>query len=147
MVRSIGFGALGLSGIALWGLLARPPAGGLLFLQADSPQRRALWLSIGYVLLIVGIVLGVLARALLRMHDTGHETFEIRPFLGSAWRRVDLWMALFASPVLYGGLLSSFDLTPGPFAYLALQTGFSSYVVVRTVLEGKSSHPSKDAPQ
>lgn len=125
-----------LIGLIAWFGLAQAPQETLGFLPGSLGEIRVFLLSLGYLCMVFGMVLGVLARALMRMRDLGQDEVDIRAFVRSSFRRVDFWLSLFASPVIYGGILTSRNLGVHQFCYFALQSGFSSYVVIRALLEG-----------
>ncbi len=105
----------------------------------------AWWLTLvaGYCCLIIGIVLGVLARVLLREKERGSEKVELRAFVKKSFASIDLWISLIASPVVYGGILrSGTEMSYGAFIYFSLQTGFSSYLAIRSLLPGADPYPS-----
>lgn len=86
--------------------------------------------------MLIGIILGIICRALLREKDQGSQDIRISTLAGLAFKGPDAWLSMFGSPIVYGSILrSGADLPVGAFAFFALQTGFSSYVAIRALMD------------
>jgi hypothetical protein len=102
--------------------------------QPDSPWDY-LELGAAYMALLVGVVLGVLVRGLLELKQRGRETIHLSRYIRQASRDMDLWISVFASPVLFGGILrQGVSLEVMPLLFFSLQTGFSSHLAIRSLL-------------
>jgi hypothetical protein len=94
----------------------------------------------GFLILMLGIVLGTLCKTLLSTSEAGTELIDIKHVLRQTWHRTDLWLSVFGAPLLYGGLLrAGSSLEIGPFSYFAFQTGFSSYLAIRSLFHTTSN--------
>jgi hypothetical protein len=100
----------------------------------------------GYLIMLVGIFLGIACRRLIERRNQGEVEIEIIPFLRTTIRQIDLWVSLLGSPLLYGSILKTgADLAFWPFSYFALQSGFSAYVLVNALLGGNAGKPRRGA--
>jgi hypothetical protein len=121
----------------MWGPAGRP----------DSPWDY-LELSVGYAALVAGVVLGVLVRGLLELKRRGKKTIHPWAYIRGASKDVDLWISLFASPVLFAGILrQGVSLEVMPLVFFSLQTGFSSHLAIRSLLRPTSQEPPKAEPK
>ena len=103
-------------------------------LRYNTPVEDSLknwWLLYGYLTLLLGVVLGVWVRGLISIKKTGEQKVKISQFLKSSLSKIDFWVAIFVSPIIYGSIIKVTPLPTIQFLYFALQTGFSSYVVIQ----------------
>lgn len=136
-MKAIGWLVSALLGFGIWFALFRGPNDLLRFEGADGPPPLSWWIILvaGYLVLLAGAFLGVACRHLIERRKAGQETVRIGPFLKASLRQTDLWIAFLGSPLIYGSILrSGADLSPGAFFYFALQSGFSAYVVLTSLI-------------
>jgi hypothetical protein len=101
----------------------------------------------GYLIMLLGIFLGIACRRLIESKNQGEAEIDIFPFLRSTIRQIDLWVSLLGSPLLYGSILKgSGGLSFWAFLYFALQSGFSAYVLVNALLGGNARKPVPPNP-
>lgn len=80
--------------------------------------------ALGYVITVVGVILGSAYRDLQRKREKGETTVSL------AWGRdlfmsIELWKGLFASPIVYALLIRSLgDIEIPALCITALQNGF-----------------------
>ncbi len=138
-MRNLGAIASVCIGFAAWWYLLTPEPGTHGLTPGVKADSAAWWsyIVVGYLIMLVGIFLGIACRRLIERRNRGEAEIEIFPFLRSTVRQIDLWASLLGSPLLYGGILKSGgDLSFGAFLYFALQSGFSAYVLVNALLGG-----------
>lgn len=115
-------------------------------IKPDSVQWWS-YIVAGYLIMLVGIFLGIACRRLIERRNQGEAEIEIIPFLQSTLRQIDLWVSMLGSPLLYGSILKTgADLSFWSFGYFALQSGFSAYVLINALLGGNSRTPPSAAP-
>ncbi|MFY0602705.1 MAG: hypothetical protein JXQ93_02065 [Flavobacteriaceae bacterium] len=94
-------------------------------------------MTLGFIMLMIGIFLGTWTRALMKKREAGLKDVHIGILIKKSFKSIDLWISILASPLLYGSILSaSNSINLSSFIFLALQTGFSSNIVVSTFLGG-----------
>lgn len=127
-----------IGGFILWWFFSPEQDSNLRFFDTTSSESSLndiINIAFGYTILLAGIVLGTWCRALIEKRDRGVNTINIRQFIKESFKSIDLWISVIASPIIYGSIVSNAgDINFGAFIYLALQTGFSSYIVVGTFL-------------
>lgn len=129
VVLLIALGAMG------WIYLAPRPYDSANLFNWSAPLQKAAWLGVGYLALLMGLFLGVIARALMKLHDAGVDQIAISSVIRASLRRPEFWLCMAGSPVLYGGIAAGAALGGLSYCYLALQTGFSSYIAIRALTE------------
>jgi hypothetical protein len=141
MKRTVILFALGLAGLAAWIMLYSKGEGGMSqFGGADPLPPLSWWLiaGLGYATMLVGALLGVACRLIIEQRAKGKTTVDPLKLMRSTLRHADLWLSMLASPLLYGTILQTgADLPTGAFLFFALQSGFSSYVIVNSLLGTK----------
>jgi hypothetical protein len=145
-VRIAGFVATLVLGFGIWYYFLAG-GGGLNRLTPVEGQADVNWywtLVLGFVVMLIGIVLGVACRRLIEQKSKGDDTIQIRAFFRRVFTEIDLWISLLGSPLIYGGSLKTgAELSSGAFFYFALQSGFSSYVTINALLAGKGGGPGE----
>jgi len=118
-------------GFALFWYVVLPQDHGF-FTISDSNAARLL---IGFGATLVGVVLGSAYRHLGRMRAANVETIRnFRRFLSNVFRSVDLWMALVASPLVYGLLVqSATTMAISGLVIVALENGFCCLLVAENI--------------
>lgn len=96
---------------------------------------------IGYALTVMGVLLGTGYRSLQAMKVAGKDFPGLPNFSRQMGRSVDLWMGLFASPIVFALILQS---TGGAgwaaITAIALQNGFSCTVVISGIAPQRQAH-------
>lgn len=138
--RIAGYTLIAVAGMVAWCLLLDSSrATGSYFGPADIQRFSWVYASqvaFGYVVLLTGVFLGVSCRGLIEKQKEGDGEVEIMRFLKGRLRKIDFWISTLASPVIFGGILTTgVDMAYGAFLFFALQTGFSSYVAATALLQ------------
>lgn len=127
-------------GLSIWIFLMKENRVGQIPFAPSSRSGDLLhWVGMigGYCTMVVGMVLGVLCRALIAEKAQGAQTVNIGAFILSKTRSIELWISLMASPLVFGSILrTGADLSTGAFVAFSLQTGFSSYVLIESLMGG-----------
>jgi ABC-type dipeptide/oligopeptide/nickel transport system permease component len=97
----------------------------------------SVWISFasGYVALLIGSFLGVVCRDLIARRRKGQRSIQIISVLRNSLSQIELWVSFLGSPLIFGWILRvGADLSFGAFLYFALQTGFSSYILLDAMI-------------
>lgn len=115
------------------------------FLAQETPLAEAygMWgddqwtkFVVGLGCLWVGAFFGSVFRRLLGLQEQGVRDIEIGSVLGSIFRNVDFWLAVFATPIVLGGILKSMnEVGLGTLAILAVENGFLGSTVAEQLLK------------
>jgi len=142
MKRAALYLLLVIAGMAAWFLTYNGGEGGLSqFGAADESPPLRWWLTAagGYFVMLVGAVLGVACRIIIERRAQGADTVDIS-LVRATFQHADFWLSMLASPLLYGTVLQTgAELPQGPFIFFALQSGFSAYVIVNSLLGAKGT--------
>lgn len=95
------------------------------------------WISFvsGYLALLIGSFLGVVCRDLIAKRRRGQRSIQIVSVLRNSLSQIELWVSFLGSPLIFGWILRvGADLSFGAFMYFALQTGFSSYILLDAMI-------------
>lgn len=141
------FGLLG--GMAAWVWLAAPRGQALHHFRTTGEVPSGEWwliLGAGYLVLLIGICLGVACRHLIVRRERPRYRVRFATLVKETSGSPDLWVSMLGSPLLYGSILQSgADLATGAFLYFALQSGFSAYVTINALLVTKPEGGGQDA--
>ncbi|MET1416830.1 hypothetical protein ABVF61_31535 [Roseibium sp. HPY-6] len=77
---------------------------------APSLGAQIAFLTYGYVTLLGGVFLGVVYKELKAARSRGKTKVNIWSVLRGAFKQIDFWIGVFASPVVYVVLLQAVDL-------------------------------------
>lgn len=142
MKRAGAYLLLAIAGMAVWFLMYNGGEGGLSqFGAAEESPPLSWWLTAGcgYFVMLVGAVLGVACRIIIERRAKGADTVDVTLFRAT-FQHADFWLSMLASPLLYGTVLQTgAELPQGPFIFFALQSGFSAYVIVNSLLGAKGT--------
>lgn len=114
--------------------------GAPLFLTVEDDSRVATQIGFGvygYVILLVGVMLGAIYQELKVVKAEGRRQIKIASTMRRATRTPDFWLGIFASPVVYVVLLQAIDMTnvtTGSFIGLTL-VGLQNGFVCNTVAD------------
>jgi hypothetical protein len=125
------FPVLSILGFIIWWRLVQPHE--LQFgAQAVPVEGNFLIVIYGYLVTLLGVVLGSGYRELQKLRESGATRIEnMRAFFKNIFSSVDLWLGLFGSPIVYallwksvaGGNISGLTI-------IALQNGFCCTVII-----------------
>lgn len=119
------------AGFSLWWFLIRsqPIRFGALAVP-EEPRLGAL--VFGYLVTVVGVVLGSFYRELKRRQEQGMKSINsFRSYASSVVRSIDLWMGLFASPLIYALILKTTDgASLSGVTIIGLENGFFCTLVL-----------------
>jgi hypothetical protein len=105
-------------------------------------------IAFGYVITLVGVVLGAIYRELQARRARGEQRIATIPGLfGDVFRSIDFWMSACASPIVYALLWKSF--AGGGIAALTivgLQNGFCCTVILDRLTTTKAAPGAADHP-
>lgn len=125
-------------GFAIWSFLIAGSESISRLAPDETSSITVTWVGgiiFGFVVMVLGIFLGVACRRLIEIKNGGRESIDIMPFLFSNLKSTDLWISLLGSPLLYGSIIrTGAELSFGAFLYFALQSGFSAYVIITSLL-------------
>jgi hypothetical protein len=132
--------------------------GAPLFLNTEDASRVATQIGFGvygYVILLVGVMLGAVYQELKIAKSEGKEQIVIGSTMRRATRTADFWLGMFASPVVYAILLQAIDMTNVTIAsfvgitLVGLQNGFVCNTIADSLInngpsgQGQSTQKSK----
>jgi hypothetical protein len=135
---------LALMGFVFWFLIQKI---NIITIRYHSPVEESSknwWLLYGYLALLFGIFIGIWVRSLIGIKKNGEKNIAIGQFIKSSWKNIDLWIAIFVSPILFGTIIKASPLQSIQFLYFALQTGFSSYIVIQSFFGDKPTTQDKN---
>jgi hypothetical protein len=129
--------AAALIGFGIWFVLYRGHSELLHFGVNDEGLPASAWISFvsGYLALLIGSFLGVVCRDLIARRRKGQRSIQIINVLKNSLSQIELWVSFLGSPLIFGWILRvGADLSFGAFMYFALQTGFSSYILLDAMI-------------
>lgn len=137
-VRMIAALLLFIGGVGGWYLLVHREQ--LTFGFNETPTQPGIGvIAYGYLITLVGVVLGAIYRELQARRARGQQQLEtIGGLFRDVFRSVDLWMSACASPIVYALLWKSF--AGGGVAALTivgLQNGFCCTVILDRLTAAK----------
>lgn len=126
------------AGFVIWYYLISDQA--LRFGAQEIPQQQS-WgvISYGYLMTVLGVVLGSAYRELQKMKEAGQTQIN-GTFFKNLLTSIDLWMSLIGSPLVYALLWKSVE--GGSIASLtliALENGFCCNVVISNIVKSKTA--------
>ena len=133
--------ALGIIGFILWWqLIGDTP---LSFGAQEVPKTNNWSIIIyGYIITLVGVILGTAYRELQRRKESG-QTQITKAVVKDIFTSIDLWMSLLGSPLVYALLWKSLE--GGSVASLtivALQNGFCCTIIIGNMVKDKAAEKS-----
>ncbi|HYO11972.1 MAG TPA: hypothetical protein VE685_02110 [Thermoanaerobaculia bacterium] len=120
-----------IAGFSLWLFLIRSEP--IRFGAHAVPEEPGLGaLVFGYLVTVVGVVLGSFYRELKRRQEQGITSIDnFRAYASSVVRSIDLWMGLFASPLVYALILKTTDgASLSGVTIIGLENGFFCTLVL-----------------
>jgi hypothetical protein len=124
--------------IAFWFLVPRSASFGM-FEGSGGVHVGRIAVSCGAT--VAGVILGSVYRRLRRLQAQGKDIVEDIPaFFSSAFRSIDMWLALVSAPIVYALLLQSTDGMSLPGMLLvALQNGFCCLLIAEAFVGKKEA--------
>lgn len=116
-------------GISWWLMVRNPVRFGAVAVTASSGSGR---LILGYILTLVGVIVGTAYRELQSRKDKGETILpDFNLFLKSIFLSIDFWLGICGSPLVYALIVQA---TEGGgmagLAVMAIQNGFFCTVVI-----------------
>lgn len=113
----------------------------------EAPQQQG-WLIIlyGYVVTVVGVLLGAVYRGLQLQRQQGSTSVENpKAFARGILLSIDLWMSLCSSPIVYALIWKSLEGgNAGGLTIIALQNGFCCQTVLSSLLKSGDTQKPRD---
>jgi hypothetical protein len=128
--------------------------GAPLFLNTEDDNRVATQIGFavyGYVVLLVGVMLGAVYQELKIAKAEGKKQILIGSTVRRATKTADFWLGMFASPVVYAVLLQAIDLTNVTIAsfvgstLVGLQNGFVCNTIADSLINNRPSSQGQSA--
>lgn len=99
--------------------------------SAKGWQLLALTAGYGFLVTIVGVILGAIYRRLIKLRNAGTETVKLPSLLGDVFSSVDFLIGIVGAPIVYGLLWQSLaDISIAGLTIIALQNGFASHAIL-----------------
>lgn len=120
--------------VGLWLLVPTETSFGLF--ETNSGGNRILTAVVGFLITLVGVVLGATYRVLSSMKEgEGRRSIgRFSVFFRRVFHSIDLWMSLAAAPIVYGLILQSIlAMSLAGLTIVALQNGFFCLALVSSL--------------
>ncbi len=106
-----------------------------------AKQQSFLIIVYGFVITLLGVLIGACYRELQSMKDKGQTHIgSLKEFFKSIFTSIDLWMGLFGAPIVYALLWKSLDGgSVAGLTIIALQNGFCCTIITSNLMKKSST--------